>query len=316
MQFRVLALCALSAPSVIALSGPTSDALPAPWYKYDVLPNRPNLQEAKGQAAITGMASQWNSLEATAFATQAAIALDTEAATRGKLLASTNELKLTAAATNAAASASRVNALRQRAQAVSLETRQMIDGISTKTNEAVQRAIDDAVNAAIARMNGEVAREAGANDQDRDMVNTAAYRYAADRAQAAALPLQKAKLRKFQKMYDDISQEQSLGVLVNELKKNADGMATQAAGLQRQGETVIASELHSQAKDLLAVAGKVVAQASAFHGSADQARLQLNDGDAAAKAAAAYASLQASLNATRLDKLPPPPAPLTLPPNY
>merc|ERR1719291_704307 len=141
-----------------------------------------------------------------------------------------------------------------------------------------------------------------ANQQSQMLINTAADRFAADQAQRAALPMQTAKLRRFQRMYSDISESQSLGVIVRQLKTNADGMAQQA------------QELHSQARELIGVAGKVKEKATSLYASANSIREHLNDGDPAAKAAAAYASFQASLNATKLDPLPPPPLPLTLPP--
>mmetsp|Transcript_95466 Transcript_95466/g.275645 ORF Transcript_95466/g.275645 Transcript_95466/m.275645 type:complete len:345 (+) Transcript_95466:110-1144(+) len=274
---------------------------------------RPGLytaQQASDELAASTLSAAFAEGERRTDEDELKVAAALQDARRARISAMEDQIRTQQAATAASLEARRVEKLERETAIVARGVEKLVGMIPEVARKAAQRAVRDVEQQARERMNLEVADTVAAvvtEEQRRKEM-------AADAAQKAALPFQKAKLRATQTMWSYVIKGRELAAAVTELKNKAIEIAQVSVPLQETGNPVAAQQLQMQAHDLMNKALQFEAQAKNLQAAAEKIREGLNRYDGAAVTAADYGAYQA--NPAGIDEsppIPPPPFPLSLP---
>lgn len=278
--------------------------------KVIITPNVPSAYQSSFRFQNNYIAANNAANEAQAAMDRSESSTAMESASRSRMIATRAMVERQNAATLELLKARKMEVMQQKAQAVLDTTNKLLTLIPDITKKAVERAVKDVEQEEFMKMNREVKEVVVAVKNAKGVRK----QYAADAAQAAALPYMKGRMQAQQTMLLYVEKAREVATAVAALKSRAMRIASQAPYLQKAGDVVHAQQLEYEAHDLMDKALQLQGQAKAMSAKAVQIQQTLQQYDDAAKVAAAYGAYQA--DPTALDEepeLPQPPFPLLLP---
>lgn len=290
---------ALVQPSVVGSVAairekPTAD--PA-TFEVRVLPAPASWPQAQAVAQAASLATGWSELGARISYAQARASSALEAADRAAVAATQGQQQASTAVAQATQGASQVAALRDRALEAARNTKGLLAEMKAAVARGVNKAIQEAITAAMQRLDKEEATKSITSAVPAPPESTAKMGAAASLQQAQAGASQIARGLE--------AEAHQLTAAAATLKKQAAEVAHQASQLQGRGNTLDADVLYMRSRELtgrlqpLSDEAEGLRLAASAAGLESQAYSTLADTPAVVKSAA--------------EQLPVPPAALSLP---